>query len=589
LSLYRHLRLAPLLAVGSWFFTTHCSDPLADDCTRTLTCPTESEGTYTLGPDCIWRYPSGMRWADGPAKGSDGVWRWNNGTGEPVGRDFVCGDDGISAGGSAGSGGGGGSDGGGTAGTGGDGAVDSGVPEPEPPPPTPDCNTNLECTPPTQCDEDTGECVGCVNDTPCAGTIAPRCSEGSCVACVEHTDCTTPGFSRCDQSTHACQPCTDSAQCEGGSLCNTTLNGGTCVQCLLDDQCEALTETPQCKEETGECVTCTGDEQCVADRDNSRCNLTTNTCAPCNNDNQCPDAFPTCDVDGETARCVACTGNDAPSITCQNPAAANCNASGDCVACNDSDQCTHLPGSLDVCNMANGRCVECVNDDDCDAVGDSRCDLDTNTCVECTRNGATSIGCGGAQPGGTVCDTSFNPNRCVQCTGEIFTACAGGANVCDSRNRTCTQFPAESAADCSPCVSDAQCDDGARCVEQFFPNDPPGASLGFFCMLPADPTNVAAPCGDAGRPYARRFSAPSIDNVAADVCGLNATSCVAFNDFRTARACTSGTDAATCGALNTDDGVCDATGLGFQCSVPCLTASDCTGTLACPSGFCDLP
>jgi hypothetical protein len=575
LSLYRHLRLAPLLAVGSWFFTTHCSDPLADDCTRTLTCPTESEGTYTLGPDCIWRYPSGMRWADGPAKGSDGVWRWNNGTGEPVGRDFVCGDDGISAGGSAGSGGGGGSDGGGTAGTGGDGAVDSGVPEPEPPPPTPDCNTNLECTPPTQCDEDTGECVGCVNDTPCAGTIAPRCSEGSCVACVEHTDCTTPGFSRCDQSTHACQPCTDSAQCEGGSLCNTTLNGGTCVQCLLDDQCEALTETPQCKEETGECVRCTGDEQCVADRDNSRCNLTTNTCAPCNNDNQCPDAFPTCDVDGETARCVACTGNDAPSITCQNPAAANCNASGDCVACNDSDQCTHLPGSLDVCNMANGRCVECVNDDDCDAVGDSRCDLDTNTCVECTRNGPTSIGCGGAQPGGTVCDTSFNPNRCVQCTGEIFTACAGGANVCDSRNRTCTQFPAASAGFCGACVSDAQCVAGQVCLAQTFGS----TNLGFFCFPLATGTPQAPVCAGAEADFRVVNTTPSIDGNAAATCVLSSlASCPARDELGTL--CDVPND---CGAAGVDDGLCLAestTSATLRCTVACVVPEDCrTGSV----------
>lgn len=574
MSLYRHLRLAPLLALGSWFFTTHCSDPLADDCRRTLTCNEESQGSYTLDPDCVWRNPNGTVWREGPHRvGND--WYWNDGS--PVGRRFVCGaGEGINAGGSGGAGGEGGGGTGGAGGAGGDGTPDAGI-EPEPPPPTPDCNTpNLVCTPPTECDPGTGDCVGCVTDEPCAGTIAPRCSQGSCVACIDHTDCTTPGFSRCDSTTNTCQPCTDNAQCEGGALCNTTLNGGTCVQCLAEEQCTALTDTPQCKEETGVCVRCTADEQCANDRDNAHCDLGTNTCVPCTTGEQCPDATPICDIDGATARCVACTGNDGPAITCQNEALANCNASGDCVGCTANNQCTHLPGNRDVCNTSNGICVQCVNDDDCDAVGASRCDTTTNTCVECTRNGATSIGCGGAQQGGTVCDTSFNPNRCVQCTGEIFTACAGGANVCDSRNRTCTQFPAAATGFCGTCVSDAQCVAGQVCQAQTF-----GATnLGFFCFPLATGTPQAPVCAGSETDFRVVNTTPSIDGNAAASCALSSlATCPARDDL--GAMCSVAND---CGATGVDDGLCLAESTisaTLRCTVPCVVPEDCRTGSAC--------
>jgi hypothetical protein len=578
LSLYRHLRLAPLLALGSWFFTTHCSDPLADDCTRTLKCPPDSEGTFTLGPDCVWRYPSGMEWFDGPRQDSEGVWRWNRGAGDPVGRDFECKDEVISVGGSGGSGGSGGAaggNGGSTAGVGGDGMTDAGPP-PEPPPPTPDCRTNLECAAPTQCDESTGNCVGCVDDIPCAGTIAPRCSEGTCVACVENTDCTTPGFSRCDLDTNTCQPCTDTEQCAhiaGANQCNPTLTGGKCVQCLTEAQCTGLTGTEQCKEETGQCVRCTADEHCAGDRDNPRCDLNTNTCAACADDEQCPDAFPICKDDVEPARCVACLGNQGQR-TCQDPNVANCSPTGECGPCTNSNQCTHLGADLDICNLANGRCVECVNDDDCDSVGESRCDLNTNTCVECTRNGATSIGCGGAQPGGTVCDTTFNPNRCVQCTGTDFAACAVGGTprVCDSIARTCTNFAPNSAARCGECVSDAQCPIDEVCVQETL-----GTTNFKFCIPEAAAT--PPPCAGLG-PNRIQETVNSLDATNVSVCSTVST-CPARADLIAGTICTVN---ANCGAQDVDDGICATTSQGLKCNIVCNEDADCGGTRTCLLG-----
>lgn len=567
MSLYRHLRLAPLLALGSWFFTTHCSDPLADDCRRKLTCGDEAQGFYSLDPNCVWHYPDGTVWEEGPRR-IDGAWYWSDGT--PVGRTFECGaGGGISVPGNGGSGGSGGTGGdGGTGGTGGDGMGDAGPP-PEPPPPTPDCNTNLTCAPPTQCEESTGNCVGCVDDTPCAGTIAPRCSGNTCVACIADTDCSTAGFSRCDLSTNTCQPCTDTAQCghiAGATQCNPTLTGGKCVQCLTEAQCEGLTGTEQCKEETGSCVQCTDDVHCEGDRDNSRCDLTTNTCKPCANDNQCPDATPLCDVDGQTARCVACLGNTGPS-TCQNPALANCDTNGDCVACTNSSQCTHLGQNLGVCNINNGRCVQCVTNDDCDSPTASQCV--GNVCVECTRNGQTSVGCDGAQPGGTVCDTNSNPNQCVQCTGTDFTACNGF--VCNSTLRTCSTFAPASAEGCEPCVSDAQCLAGNKCYQQRFAN----TNIGLFCL----PLAVAGDCGT--RPFVGlNDTLISIDRDETAACELRQTTCPALTDMNNLVECDvqGVAQSSRCGFQGVDDGVCVQFATDFLCTVPCGTTNDCPGS-----------
>jgi hypothetical protein len=576
LSLNRHVRLAPLLALASWLLATHCADPLADDCKRTLTCPSEVQGEYTLDPNCVWHYPDGSVWREGPTRDSNGDWFFNDG--RPVGRTFVCGQDGISTGGSGGSAGGGtggtgaaAGDGGGTGGTGGDVVPDAGPPEPTPD--DPNCVTNnVECTAPTFCDEATGNCVGCVNDDSCT-TNAPRClvmdTMQACVACIADTDCTLPAFARCDQATHTCQPCNDIAQCArftGANQCDPTILGGKCVQCLTETECLATPETPKCTD-AGSCVQCTEDSHCAADRDNAHCDLTPgsptlNTCIPCTDGNQCPDDFPLCSIGvGGAARCVACTNDNG----CPNPAAADCSPDGQCVECTQNNQCTHLGSNLGVCALGldPNRCVECVTNDDCDSDTASQCV--NNQCTQCTNN----AGCAGQASNHVVCDTSPNPNRCVECTGTDFASCNGF--VCNSTLQTCTNIAPASAVNCATCVSDAQCVAGDRCVQQRFQN----TNIGFFCL----PLAVSGDC--ASRPFVGLNDVlVSIDGDESPLCELRATTCPGLASTNALTECASAglPQSTLCGFQNVDDGVCVQAAGSFICTIPCTSTLDCPGS-----------
>jgi hypothetical protein len=585
LSLKRHLRLAPWLALTSWVLATHCADPLADDCTRTLTCPSADDGVYYLDPECNWRGPNGSIWSNGPKNDGTGVWRWADGS--PVGQNFECGN--SSLGGSGGSGGiaaGGSGGAGGTAaqgGTAGDGEPDGGQMQPEEMPPDPNCNTNgIECTAPTECDPVSGSCVGCVNDASCTPS-AQKCliEDGqprACVACLADADCPLAGFARCDLDTHTCQPCTDPAQCgrfTGTNLCSLVEPlVGKCVQCLDNTQCAA--PNARCKAETGACVQCTADEHCAGDRDNAHCDLVTNTCVPCSDGSQCPDAFPLCRDTQEGASCVQCIG-DTGNNACQDAAAAHCADDGSCVECTVNTECTHLGAAAAVCDTSKtpNRCVQCVSNDDCDSDTLSQCDLNTNTCVQCTNN----AGCAGQANNRVVCDTTASPNRCVECTGTDFASCsiAGSPRVCNSVTRTCTNFAPGSADQCGECVSDAQCGTANLCVSQAL-----GTASGTFCMPQTQATGT--PCGGLGA-FRTAFTTDSLDVDNVSICFPNNT-CPALADMRLPKTCIANTD---CGASTADDGLCVTTDTGLQCTVTCADGLDCPGRVCGASNFCVLP
>ncbi len=170
---------------------------------------------------------------------------------------------GAPSGGASGGGGansGGGSSGGATGGTGGTGGTVSA------------CKTACSGAKP-ECDEDTGECVECLDGEQCTSNeVEKLCDTSSktCVECVGATDCGDAGAARCE--------------------------GGACVGCEEPADCTRLTDTPACKVETGACVECTSDEDC----DGTPCNLLTNKCSAygkdrrpcesCDTDANCEDA-----------------------------------------------------------------------------------------------------------------------------------------------------------------------------------------------------------------------------------------------------------------------------------------------------------
>jgi hypothetical protein len=547
---------------------THCADPLAGDCRRTLTCNPE-QGPRTLDPDCIWHNPDGSVWNEGPTRDIYGDWYWNDGS--PVGQSFVCGGDAgidIGAGGTGGIsvGGSSGAAGGGTGGTGG-GEPDSGRP-PEEMPLDPNCSTNdVGCTGNLECDPVSGNCVGCIDNDSCT-LNAPRCliSTKTCVACLQDTDCGLPGFARCDLTTNTCSLCNDPAQCArfgDATQCNEL---GKCVKCLVDDQCTATPATPLCRPDTDSCVQCLEDSQCAGDLANAHCDTTNNnnTCVPCTDGLQCPDGAPLCR--GNDGRCVECTGNSGANA-CGEADAANCNANGECVPCALNGDCTHL-GGLGVCDTSlnPNRCVQCATDNDCNSDTASRCV--NNQCVECNNNNA----CTGQPSGNTVCDTAANPNRCVECTGTDFASCAvaGSPRVCNSVARTCTNSTPASAARCGDCVSDAQCEVGDLCVPQAL-----GSATAPFCFPAA--AAGGTPCVGFGA-FRSSITTDSLDADNVAVCTLATTTCPARRDMLAPKVCATSLD---CGAANVDDGICAPTDQGLRCTVLCNDGTDCGGVRTC--------
>ncbi len=218
---------------------------------------------------------------------------------------------------------------------------------------------------------------------------------------------------------------------------------------------------------------------------------------------------------------------------------------------------------------------QCGSNADCASPSASRCS--NNQCVRCEANADCShIDNTPGLAAGTllgICDLS-NPNgpQCVQCTGSERQAC--GADVCDFKTAECSaSSPVGSSGLCEPCVSDAQCEAAARCVQQTFA----GSDVGAFCF----PLRVAdQECALA--PFSDLKTATTVDGLSADVCLLRRTTCPGLLDVNRT-ACTASAD---CGATGLDDGRCE----GDVCSLPCQTGSDCFDPVpgSCLGGVCQL-
>lgn len=499
-----------------------------------------------------------------------------------------------------------------------------------------ECTDNSTCATGNEllCDTESNLCVECLNDVPCAGdgkvcdleshtcvacqlneqcptTDAPFCETESheCVQCLNDQQCTTGTASRCN-SAHLCTGCTDNSQCEGGAQCRS----GVCVECTTGAHCTDVAR-PVCETSEGKCVGCLNNAQC-RNEEAAHCEVDPDapanalyTCVGCVGNQDCTgdgkDLPPFCDTvrGGICSECLgeadcvtlgvtksACTNGtcsvcsldsecnlfaDPPSNT---PA---CKPNVGCVQCTESSDCSDTPATP-LCKIAASAgaaaintCVQCLTNSDCQAnPGASLCQ--DNQCVPCVADGDCSlVDSNDSEPGGidlAVCDAG----TCVECTGVKRENC--GVNVCNSTTRACAENrPARGAALCDECVSDFECAEDARCVQQ----TSGGTNIGFFCV--PLPTGTPASCNPR-RPFAGAAQLNTLDTPGlTPVCTLRQTTCPGLDD-RT-EDCDQDTN---CGAANVADGLCVAFGGGNVCTIPCISEFDCNVGADCTSGGCEL-
>ncbi|MEE9296762.1 MAG: hypothetical protein V3W34_17600 [Phycisphaerae bacterium] len=196
--------------------------------------------------------------------------------------------------------------------------------------------------------------------------------------------------------------CTTDADCteDGLGMCLVDAEGdGICVECLASSDCS---DGDTCTTDT-----CGDDNACssaaVECADDELCDPSDGSCVDCLTDDDCDDG----DV---------CTDNDC-ELACTD--AESCDDANTCttdVCDTDTGQCSNDDVSCpdQICNPADGLCVDCLTDADCDA--DEDCT--DNVCrTEVTGFVVTIDGC----PTGTVGDGDV-----INLEAMVFNATAGG-------------------------------------------------------------------------------------------------------------------------------------------------------------------
>lgn len=302
------------------------------------------------------------------------------------------------------------------------------------------------------------------------------------------------------------------------------------------------------------------------------------TCEPA-----CEGATPICEL--STLACVECTGHE----HCTDKAATPFCASDKkiCVECTGHEHCADK-ATRPYCDIEKNSCVECLDNEDCESAAASACVA--GKCSPCkANNDCAHIDNYHVCKLAVDADAGAEFGTCVECTGTDYVACresdAGPSFVCESLNNECSHDKTEhSAGLCQPCVSDAQCQSGALCVEQQFN----GKSVGYFCL---DRQTAAGPITDCtwstNRPFVRPLNATSIDGTRGTVCSLAVSTCTALNQFRQV-SCASTTntpDDALCGFAPGADSRCVLYGTSqYRCTVTCWSEDDCLPGATCDKG-----
>lgn len=232
--------------------------------------------------------------------------------------------------------------------------TDAGPPEPlgPVPPGLPPCALDADCDEGTVCDTFFAVCVGCRGNADCATASAPRCdpSTRACGGCASNSDCRS-GTPQCRED-GACVQCLESEQCTDPVAARC--QDDSCSACIADSDCAHIAGAARCTE--GRCVECRGNADCGDPR---RPVCGGGRCGGCDDDADCGrfSAAPAC---GPGGACVQCTDNR----HCGNPRAPRCEGTA-CAPCAEQSDCSHLQGR-GVCDTSQSprECVQCTRDAD---------------------------------------------------------------------------------------------------------------------------------------------------------------------------------------------------------------------------------
>lgn len=267
-------------------------------------------------------------------------------------------------------------------------------------------------------------------------------------------------------------------------------------------------------------------------------------------------------------------------------------AARQCHACEQDSEC--LAAELGA-HCLEGACVECVDPAGCTDPSASSCDLSAHVCVGCFEDADCEDIRIGERPLG-VCSEE---RQCVECSGTQMQACGTADDgvtefVCNSLLHACTTKRVHSESVCGPCVSDAECAEGMRCVKELFG----GEDLGYVCQWTVDgeDSRLASCSVTDARPYnLPRDDVPTIDGETVSICALTHTTCNAVRQFGST-SCGVGHDE-SCGKEGFDDALCRAIDardddVSYRCTLPCTLSTDCPRGHACnqelPVQYCEL-
>lgn len=323
--------------------------------------------------------------------------------------------------------------------------------------PTPMCEGEGRCA----CEEGGYRCAASGRRQRCTGgawvddaCATGQCRDGECVECIDDRDCSS-ALPLCVDGACVCST--------GGERCSSTGAHQTCAGgSWQDDPCAG--DTPLCDAASGRCVCSPGATRCSGG-DREECTAgewlaTGDSCTPCSSDAACGGVTPICDG----VECVACDSNCPGGLACaRDGACVQCtlddarNCGGDTPVCSADDVCVECTamdaracvGRVPVCD--DNVCRGCDDDDEC---GEGYCDVSTGECLRCRDS--DGAGC----VSGEVCFEG----RCVECLDD--SDCDAAAPIC--RDRQCRGCSDDSecvgqclaSGECAECGADSDCPAG---------------------------------------------------------------------------------------------------------------------------------
>ena len=140
------------------------------------------------------------------------------------------------------------------------------------------CGDDDDCVDPgaPYCDLDSGSCYPCLVDGHCGVDFI--CHQNNCIPqCFSDADCEAP-TGNCSPD-GLCLECLDDSHCAGEeALCLTEPGVGSCVECIIDEDCPQA--APWCKPGTYTCEECAEHLDCPEDQHCSQDACVPDICVP---------------------------------------------------------------------------------------------------------------------------------------------------------------------------------------------------------------------------------------------------------------------------------------------------------------------